>query len=800
MPYKNISPSAVAHEAAQIRVSGLFDPEYYRSHFSIDWNNKDCVEHFCTTWRKHLISPCRQFDICKYLGANPDVALSGVNPLLHYINEGKYRGFKKWAVDENFYKADIYGSLAIRGGNLTNIAIRHKRVAIFAGYSKNFIVEDYVIWYLEGLKEVCDAIIFITDNYLPIHELNKINHLISYYDCRKKRGIDHGAWSCGLKVAREYNIIPKCNELVLCNDSMYGPVSSLAALFDKMKGVNCDFWGLTNAHGGHEHIQSFFLVLRDNILLTSLVDDFLEKVSYLESRHEVIKNGEHKFTETLLENGFKYAVFSDFIKKYNTGLRHDIMDDPARYPSDFLKDGIPFVKKKNFTHYKTYNHYGINSILAILKKISPALRNLIAKDFSSCLLDNCDARFSLIMRTYNRAHKICNAIESLLKQTYQNFELIIVDDGSTDNTEEIIRSRYGALLFNGKFVYHRHATNMGISQGSNTGIGLARNEWIGHLDTDNNLRPNFLEQFAIAIRQNPERKTFIARFKKIFSGQEGGGEFSLEHMKFGNYIDVGVFIFHKSLFHKLGGFDIKLKTVNDYDIIVRYCMRYHPHYIDSVLLDYCDDTTDRLSNVIPFEREKRRVWYNNFGLPSVLSILDIGEEGIFDKPLLSALLGQTGQFYHNIALVNSAGANLSFYKEYLASLNKSLSTLVTIVTPEELRFLCDSGPYDYVFMVLDKKIIPQPCTVMHSVNEASSFESFSVGYPQLSACGHPEAVWSYHGCSSQLKNMHRKGYICVPLRAIDINVMTCFRENNTGHRIQRRKRWCYRGSMKSRLK
>lgn len=95
---------------------------------------------------------------------------------------------------------------------------------------------------------------------------------------------------------------------------------------------------------------------------------------------------------------------------------------------------------------------------------------------------------SVVIPTYNRAHLVGRAIQSVLNQTYQDFEIIVVDDGSTDNTEEVVKS------FNDPRIrYIRHDQNRGGSAARNTGIKMARGEYIAFQDSDDEWLPEKLE-------------------------------------------------------------------------------------------------------------------------------------------------------------------------------------------------------------------------------------------------------------------------------------------------------------------
>lgn len=108
-------------------------------------------------------------------------------------------------------------------------------------------------------------------------------------------------------------------------------------------------------------------------------------------------------------------------------------------------------------------------------------------------------KVSIIIRSYNRSYIIKDAIESALNQTYLDWEILIVDDGSTDNTGEIV-----AQYTNEKVRYIRHELNRGVGAACNTGIAAAKGEFIAFLDSDDFWKTDYLERQLNFFTQHPE--------------------------------------------------------------------------------------------------------------------------------------------------------------------------------------------------------------------------------------------------------------------------------------------------------
>ena len=222
--------------------------------------------------------------------------------------------------------------------------------------------------------------------------------------------------------------------------------------------------------------------------------------------------------------------------------------------------------------------------------------------------------FSVIMPTYNRAFCITDAIDAILKQTYQNFELIIVDDGSNDNTDELINETYADALESKKITYFKMPENKGVSAARNHGLELSQNPWIAYADTDNIPTVDFLETFAQAIQSHNAAcyyaKVFHIRSKAVF-----GSEFKYASLLKGNLIDLGAFVHSRKLYETYGGFDTRLTRLVDWDLILTYTKKNRPYFIDKIVLSYNDSNSiKRISNTSNHDQNKKLIWNKHAGI------------------------------------------------------------------------------------------------------------------------------------------------------------------------------------------
>ncbi len=166
---------------------------------------------------------------------------------------------------------------------------------------------------------------------------------------------------------------------------------------------------------------------------------------------------------------------------------------------------------------------------------------------------------SIIIPTHNRAHLISRAIQSVIEQTYTNWELIIVDDGSTDNTENVLQP----FLKDDRIKYVKKE-NSGAAHSRNVGVEKASGDWITFLDSDDEVNLNWLSEIVSMI-ETESPHLICCGCDKIDS--EGNIIDKIlpdeDPYLFGNvtYLMIGgTFAIKRSVFDKVGGYDWELRS------------------------------------------------------------------------------------------------------------------------------------------------------------------------------------------------------------------------------------------------
>ena len=207
-------------------------------------------------------------------------------------------------------------------------------------------------------------------------------------------------------------------------------------------------------------------------------------------------------------------------------------------------------------------------------------------------------KISVIIPTYNRKKTLARAIQSVINQSLSPFEILIIDDGSNDGTEEWVKENFQNI----KYIYQN---NRGVSSARNIGIENANGDWVAFLDSDDEWLSNKLHEQVIAIESNPKIKFFHTNEIWIRNGVRVNQ--MKKHKKYGGYIfekclDIcrvspSSVLIQKEVFDNIGVFDESLRVCEDYDLWLRITSKYPVVFLDVPLIYKYGGHADQLSKV-----------------------------------------------------------------------------------------------------------------------------------------------------------------------------------------------------------
>ena len=204
---------------------------------------------------------------------------------------------------------------------------------------------------------------------------------------------------------------------------------------------------------------------------------------------------------------------------------------------------------------------------------------------------------SVIIPTFNRAHTLPRAIKSVLAQSYQNFELIVIDDGSTDETASVFQDY--------PYVQYFYQKNKGVSAARNHGLKIAQGKYICFLDSDDAWHKNKLEKQLNIFENDPELQACYTDETWIRNGKHFNQH--KKHKKYSGWIfektiplciiSPTSIMLNKSVFSSIGDFDESLPACEDYDLWLRLSLHYPIHFIPEQLITKYGGHQDQLSRL-----------------------------------------------------------------------------------------------------------------------------------------------------------------------------------------------------------
>lgn len=223
---------------------------------------------------------------------------------------------------------------------------------------------------------------------------------------------------------------------------------------------------------------------------------------------------------------------------------------------------------------------------------------------------------SVVIPSFNRKKLLQRALQSVLRQTFTDYELMVVDDGSEDGTQDL------PILKERKIRFIRLEENRGVSSARNIGVKQSSGDWIAFLDSDDEWFTSKLEKQISWCRYNPRFEIMQTREIWIRNGNRVNPP--ITHQKFqGDLFEASLkrcmitpssVLLRKSLFEKAGGFNEAIPVCEDYDLWLRITCQYHIGLLDQYLLKRYGGHSDQLSvSMMGMDR---------FRIQSMLDLLD----------------------------------------------------------------------------------------------------------------------------------------------------------------------------------
>lgn len=516
--------------------NALFDTTWYKNQYaaSFDEVTNSLFDYVTSGWVKGR-QPHPLFNTEWYLSQNADVALSGKEPLSHYIEIGWREGRQPNFLFDGKWYLDQYHS-ALKD---TNPLVHYTHLGWLSNLEPHVLFDSE--WYWQQYQEEEHGSKSALQHYLEIGQyLDKSPHPLFdpvYY--RKRYLLDKS------------ELMPLRHFLSLNREALNNPHFLFDSHFYKdqdklLEGGSVDLLkhylscGALEQRNPHYIFNAKFYTAR-----------------YMQAGNE--KNPLIHYLKIGVDRGY---IFNYFINPsyFNTNSSLELTKKLAdQYVDSFKPEKVSLLAEDS-----------VSTSFDWLKQ-ELALKRIQARRFTWSTLDKLPL-VSIIMPTYNRKHTIAQAVESIIKQTCPHWELLIVDDGSTDGTLEWLKDQFDDLRI--RYITQAH---LGVSPARNTGLAQALGDYLAYLDTDNVWKSSFLEvMLTYAIT---EKADFLYAGIELIR-DEGTfyrfAPFDFQQLKIRNYIDLNIFIHSRNLLEQSGNFDVALPRMVDWDFIIR-CANFAEH-------------------------------------------------------------------------------------------------------------------------------------------------------------------------------------------------------------------------------
>ncbi|WP_167880111.1 rhamnan synthesis F family protein [Leptospira brenneri] len=219
-------------------------------------------------------------------------------------------------------------------------------MVLFSTFNIKGKVTKNLKFYLKNLYELGSDIVLVDTSPISLpQEIESIKPYIKHYIWRQNIGYDFGSWKVGLQETKGWE---EYNQIVVTNDSIYGPIHSLRPIFEKFQTTDFDVWGLTDSYEFEHHIMSYFLVFESSVVRSESFKRFWDSLCYYPTRFKklLILAYEVGGTKYWVSNGFKVGSYIEY-KNLNPNINPSYYINPTHiYWDKIIKNyAFPFLKR-----------------------------------------------------------------------------------------------------------------------------------------------------------------------------------------------------------------------------------------------------------------------------------------------------------------------------------------------------------------------------------------------------------------------------------------------------------------------
>jgi len=269
---------------------------------------------------------------------------------------------------------------------------------------------------------------------------------------------------------------------------------------------------------------------------------------------------------------------------------------------------------------------------------------------------------SIIIPTFNRSELLKRALASVFKQTISDYEVIVIDDGSTDETAEMIRELYPDV----NYIYQQ---NKGVSSARNKGLELAKGDWMAFLDSDDEWMPEKLQKQLNLLKSDPEKR--VCHTEEVWIRNGIRVNQMKKHQKAGGWIfpqclplcamSPSSIIIHRSVFDDVGDFDTQLPACEDYDLWLRITAKYPVLYIEEPQILKYGGHEDQLS---------RKYWgMDQYRISALQKVIKENELSSENKQQAIAMLLKKAKIFQQGALKRGKSEQVQHYQQIIDSIS-----------------------------------------------------------------------------------------------------------------------------------